>query len=108
MDEVMENLVFQIIAVAGDARCKATEAILNAKKNKLDEADRLIKEAREGIVPAHQLQMDLIVDESRGNKQDMNILLVHAQDHLMTAMMFIDLAEEIVDIHKTLWDKISK
>ncbi len=28
--------------------------------------------------------------------------MVHAQDHLMTSLTFIDLAKEVVDIHERL------
>jgi PTS system cellobiose-specific IIA component len=35
-----------------------------------------------------------------GEKVDIPLLLIHAQDHLMTSMTTKDLAIEIVELHK--------
>ena len=42
----------------------------------------------------------LLQEEASGNEQSINIILVHSQDHLMTAMTVRDLAIEIIEIYR--------
>ena len=50
---------------------------------------------------AHKIQTALIQQEVNGEKFDIPMLLIHAQDHLMTSMMTTkDLAIEIVELHE--------
>ncbi|CZR99076.1 Lichenan-specific phosphotransferase enzyme IIA component [Clostridioides difficile] len=65
----------------------------------------MLKESKEVINKAHRYQTELIQNEASGNKTEMSVILVHAQDHLMNAMNFQQLAEEIVDLHLKLQDK---
>ncbi|MGL4874135.1 MAG: PTS lactose/cellobiose transporter subunit IIA, partial [Clostridium sp.] len=39
------------------------------------------------------------------NKTEVSLLLVHAQDHLMTTMTLKDIAAEIIDIREELLKK---
>jgi PTS system cellobiose-specific IIA component len=48
------------------------------------------------------VQTELIgLDEGEG-KVPVNLIMVHAQDHIMTAMLARELIEEIIDIHRKL------
>ena len=42
----------------------------------------------------------VIQNEAGGEKTDMTLLMVHAQDHLMNAMTVKDLAAELVEIYE--------
>lgn len=48
------------------------------------------------MLAAHLIQTQLIWEDEGQGKIPVNLILVHAQDHLMTAMLCRDLAEEIV------------
>ena len=48
------------------------------------------------------MQTELIQAEIRGEKTPLNLLMVHAQDHLMCALVVIDLAQEFIDVYKKL------
>lgn len=100
----MIQISFGIIAHAGDAKSLVKQALKLAKKEKLEEARQLIKEAEETLVKAHRIQTELIQAEAKGNKTDMSVVLVHSQDHLMTTMNYLQLATEIID----MYDFISK
>lgn len=80
----------------GDARSKALCAIGEAREGNFGEAQRLLEMASQEINKAHELQTELIQNEVRGNRMEMSLLMIHAQDHLMNAMTVRDLAEEIV------------
>ena len=44
----------------------------------------------------------MLTEEARGNHAKLTLLVVHAQDHLMTAITYIDLAQEIVEVYKQM------
>lgn len=92
----MEEIIIGIIVHAGSARAQAIQAIQAARGGKLEEADTLLAEAQTSLIAAHGVQTELIQAEARGENQDMSLLMVHAQDHLMTAMSVKDLAKEMV------------
>lgn len=105
MDEKVMEISFNIIAHAGDAKGLAMEAIKDAKSGKIADAREKVEAARKAFVEAHHFQTELVHAEARGEKTEMSVILVHAQDHLMTAMTFQQLAEEIIDIYERLEQK---
>ena len=57
------------------------------------------------MTKAHRFQTELIQNEANGNKTEMSVILVHAQDHLMNAMNFQQIAEEFIDLYETINNK---
>ncbi|WP_205317614.1 PTS lactose/cellobiose transporter subunit IIA [Oceanobacillus zhaokaii] len=96
----IEEISFQIILYGGNARALAMEAIQHAKVDEFDLSEQKLQEANEEMSKAHRYQTDLIQGEARGEEIEIRLLLIHAQDHLMNAMTVIDLAEEIIELHK--------
>lgn len=98
----MENqeIVMGIIIHGGNARSCAMRAMAAAQHMKFDEAQQLVGEANEELNKAHRIQTDLIQAESRGEKSELSLLMVHAQDHLMNAMTVRDLTLEIIALNK--------
>ena len=58
--------------------------------------------AKEAVNEAHHSQTEMIQAEIRGEKAPLSLLMVHAQDHLMTSLLCIDLAQEFVDVYKKI------
>lgn len=102
MDEKVLEISFNIIGCAGDAKGLAMEAIKLAKSGNIAEAREKIEESRQGMVQAHKYQTQLVHAEANGEKTEMSVILVHAQDHLMTSMTFQQLADEIIDVYARL------
>lgn len=96
------EMAFQTISAAGEARSEAAAAVQSAKEGDEAGAKEHLKKADEYISIAHNLQTDMITEEARGNPVEVNIILVHAQDHLTIAMMAIDHAEEMIEIYGRL------
>ena len=98
----MENEVqiINLIVNAGSARSSAVEAMQFAKAGDIAAADASIKAAEESVNEAHHAQTEMIQAEIRGEKTPLNLLMVHAQDHLMTSLLCIDIAKEIIDIYR--------
>lgn len=104
----MYETAFTLILNAGNSKSKSLMAIEEARDFNFEEAENLIKEAREDLKAAHQTQTELIQGEARGEKSELSLILVHAQDHLTTAMIMIDQAEEFLNIYRLLSKVIKK
>lgn len=99
MDE-QEQVVINLIVNSGSARSSAIEAIQYAKAGDLDKAAESLQQAKETVNEAHHAQTELIQAEIRGEKAPLNLLMVHAQDHLMTSMLARELITELIEIYK--------
>ncbi|ART75303.1 PTS lactose/cellobiose transporter subunit IIA [Sutcliffiella horikoshii] len=100
--EQLYDLSFQLILHSGNARSLAMEALLEAKKGEFQKASELMEDADEEFLKAHRYQTELIQEEARGDKYDIPILLVHAQDHLMNALTVKDLTREFIALYQKL------
>ena len=100
----MENMevVMGLIMNAGDAKNSAIEAIKAAKTGDFETAQAKLTAANEALVGAHKSQTELLTKAAQGEKIEIHIYMVHAQDHLMTAMTFLDLAKEIVELYQKI------
>lgn len=98
----MEETVFQIILHGGNGKSSSMEAIAAAKRGDFTEARAKLQEAADALNEAHHVQTSLIQGEIRGEKVEISLLMVHAQDHLMNAITLKDLATEFVDLYETI------
>lgn len=94
--------IMGLIINAGNAKSDAMEAITAAKFGDFDSATEKITSAEKSIVQAHHSQTGMLTQEASGNSIEVTLLTVHSQDHLMTAMTFMDLAKEIIDVYKKI------
>lgn len=97
-----EMIIFGLITSSGSAKSHAMEAIQHAKAGEIEAARQSISEAEKALTEAHKTQTSLIQGEARGEKTEISILLVHAQDHLMTAILMKDLAIEFIDLYEKM------
>lgn len=102
----MENLANSEIAMmmilhAGDATNLAMQALRLIRLKKYDEALIQVEAARKKSIEAHVLQTSLLTQLMNGESVEMNLLLVHAQDHLMNSLLTIDLTEELIEIFRS-------
>lgn len=98
----LEEQVMGIIINAGQSRSLCYEALRHAKKGEFSEADGLLKEAQEFANQAHLVQTKLIEADEGTGKTKMTLIMVHAQDHLMTSMLAKELVTEMIDLHKKI------
>lgn len=102
MDTVidLESSIMELIINAGQSKAFAFEALTCAKKGEWDKVDVLIEQSKEAANEAHRVQTTFIgLDEGCG-KLPITLVMVHAQDHIMTAMLARELIEELIDIYK--------
>ncbi|WP_048696818.1 PTS lactose/cellobiose transporter subunit IIA [Erwinia piriflorinigrans] len=96
----METTVMELIIQAGDARSCAMQALRAARRYDWAEVDRHLEAATAAARSAHKVQTALIGADEGVGKVPVNLILVHAQDHLMNAMLCRELAEETVILHR--------
>lgn len=93
---------YSMIASAGDAQALQFKAIEDAKKADFVAAEKKLEEANTLLIKAHQLQTDLIKDEANGKKNDLSVLLIHAQGYVNIAVLNRKLVKQIIDIYREL------
>ncbi|MFP4199252.1 MAG: PTS lactose/cellobiose transporter subunit IIA [Halanaerobium sp.] len=99
--ELEENLI-EIISLSGEVKKNFLKAVKHAKKNEPQIAAEVFAEADEKLIKAHLKQTELINKEAGGEKLESSLLLTHAQDHLMTAILLKDMAKEFMDLYQRL------
>lgn len=100
--DTIEMKAFHLILHGGNARSCSMEAIDCAKRGEFTEAEAKLQEALEELKEAHRVQTDLIQKEAGGEKTEVTLLMVHAQDHLMNAITVKELASEFVELYKKM------
>lgn len=98
----METTVMELIIHAGEARSCSMQALRAARGYDWQEADAQLTAASVAAKAAHKIQTALIGADEGVGKVPVNLILVHAQDHLMNAMLCRELAEEIIGLHRQL------
>jgi len=93
---------FQLISFAGDSKATFLEAIKKAKNFEFDAAEELVNQGKAQLLKAHKLQTEKIQQESQGTPVPVNIILVHAQDHLSMASMAKERAIELIDLYRII------
>ncbi|MDR1794748.1 MAG: PTS lactose/cellobiose transporter subunit IIA [Erysipelotrichaceae bacterium] len=102
------DVSMKIILHAGDARLKIEDALKEAKAFNFAKASELLASAHEYITLAHKEQTEIIQGEAQGQKHDLSILFIHAQDTLMTIMSELNLSKEIVASLQVLDERLRK
>ncbi|HAW8330907.1 TPA: PTS lactose/cellobiose transporter subunit IIA [Escherichia coli] len=92
-----EELVMELLVNAGQARSDAMEAIRCAGQKDWQGATQLMASSESACLQAHKIQTALISQDEGCGK-----ILIHAQDHLMNAILCQDLAREIISLRKEL------
>ena len=91
----LEEQVMGIIINAGQSRSLCYEALHAAKAGDFATADAKMQEAAHYSREAHLIE----ADEGEG-KTKMTLVMVHAQDHLMTSILAKELIAELIAIYR--------
>ncbi|MFB2905275.1 PTS N,N'-diacetylchitobiose transporter subunit IIA [Aeromonas jandaei] len=98
----LEEVVMGLIINSGQARSLAYDALNKAKEGDFVQAWEIIAESRQALNEAHLVQTKLIESDQGEGKIKINLVLVHAQDHLMTSMLARELVTEIIELHEKI------
>lgn len=106
--EELEKICFEIISNVGIARGAYIESIRFAKRGLWDEANDAINKGDNSFTLGHLAHATLIQNEANKIKTDINLLLIHAEDQLMSAESFKILADLFIESYKEIDDLKSR
>ncbi|MDU1829441.1 MULTISPECIES: PTS lactose/cellobiose transporter subunit IIA [Anaerococcus] len=101
-NEQIYETAFKIIVHAGESRSLSSEAMDAIENCKFDKANELLDKANQEFLQCHKIQTDLLTAEANGESSEVNIILVHSQDHLTMATMAMDNAKRYMNVYKKL------
>jgi PTS system cellobiose-specific IIA component len=99
--EGLENQIFEIITHAGTARANLYEALEATRNGDDAQSETLMKAAADEMTLAHNVQTQLITADLDGGT-DISLLLIHAQDQLMTTMSEQTLIEQMIKMQQEI------
>lgn len=99
VDDEKYEVAFEIIACAGDAKSLALMAIEEARNGNFEQAEKSGRSKRADGQGARCAER-YAAERSSGKSVELNIVLIHAEDHLTMAIMSIDFAEEFIELYK--------
>lgn len=100
--EGLEMICFQIISGVGAARSNYIEAIQKAKQGDFEGAEALIAAGQEEFLKGHEAHFGLLQKEAQGEQVGGSLILVHAEDQLMSAEAFKIIAEEMIASYRRI------
>lgn len=98
----IEAAAMILVGNAGEARSLAFEALSLAKRKDYKGAKDLLDKSKKASLKAHEMQTELICREADGEGIELGLLMVHAQDHLMTSILARDLIGEMIELYEKL------
>jgi len=101
-EEMNEQIIFKLISFSGEARSNIYEAYELVMNGEYEKAEEYLKKADKTILEAHSVQTSLIQKEAQGIHTDITLLMVHAQDHLMSTLLSKDLIKNMIHMQKEI------
>ncbi|MEY8462095.1 PTS cellobiose transporter subunit IIA [Streptococcus merionis] len=98
--EEVQVAAFEIILNSGNGRTVIHEAFAAMREGNYEDAAQKLEEANDEILLAHQAQTRLLQEYAGGTEIKIEIIMVHAQDHLMTTMTLREVALEMLELYK--------
>lgn len=102
MTPEQETFCLELITRAGNGRAEAYDALRAAKSGDFAKAAEHLAAAERELGAAHTAQTKLLAGEAQGVGMTPSLLLVHAQDQLMTAISERTLIGELIELYRRL------
>lgn len=102
MTEAFETACFGIITYVGTARSCFINAVQRAKQGDFEAAEEQIRQGDEAFTQGHHIHADLLAQDANGELNESGLILMHAEDQLMSAETFRIMAVEFIEVYKKL------
>ncbi|APX71304.1 PTS lactose/cellobiose transporter subunit IIA [Companilactobacillus allii] len=102
MDEKQLKRAMELISVAGTAKSQCITAMSTAETGDIKKAREELKEAHKTLHEAHNIQTKWMTDEMNGEKVEKSIMLIHSQDHFISADIMMTVAEKVINLHEEI------
>ena len=100
--EELQVVAFEIILHSGSARTSVHEAFADMREGHYNEAAEKLEVANADLLEAHHAQTNLLQEDASGTDIKIEIIMVHAQDHLMTTMTLREVALEMLNLYRKI------
>ena len=95
-----EQYSFQLILHSGNARSTPYEAL---KSNAFKEGEKKLSIAKEEMVEAQKLHAKLLrIMANQEGELDMNLLLIHAEDHIASSSIAVEMSGELIELYERM------
>lgn len=101
MEEIYE-IAFGLILHAGNSRSLSINAVKDAENGNFKVAKEKLKEADHELQLAHTVQTTMLQAEADGAENEINLLMIHAQDHLSMALSQKEVSRQILRVYERL------
>lgn len=95
-----EQIAFQLILHSGNARSKVIQSLREYRAGNMEAAGKLLKEAEADLSLAHDIHFQMVQKEASGQNTEFTLLLMHAEDHLMSTLSMKELVKEMLELFK--------
>lgn len=95
----IEHVSMNIILRASNAKKYLYEALNHARETEFSQIEAPMKHVADELLEAHKLQTKLIQEDTQRGLENVPVLLIHAQDHLMSVISEKSLVEEMIEIY---------
>ena len=108
MTEELELTLFQIITAAGGSKSNYIGAIEEAKAGNIEDAKQMVLDGDNFQSQAHDPHSKLLMQEAQLAMEGKNsadlvcLLLIHAEDQMMSCEVFKAMAEQFIDLYERL------
>ena len=76
--------------------------LLEKREGFFEEAQELIRQGDQAFTEGHHIHADLLALDANGELNQSGLILMHAEDQLMSAETFRIMAEEFIEVYKKL------
>ena len=90
------------IKLYGNARGYASEGVELLKQKNFEQAKQSIQKAQDEILISKRKHAELLRDLSSKSCNEINLLLIHAEDHVSSSDLALNFAVELFDIYEIL------
>lgn len=97
-----EEKCFQLILHSGNARSLSQEALTIAKEEKIEAAKKRLEESKIELLEAQKLHAQMLRDMANAEEVKVDLLLIHAEDHVASSQCHLSLATEIIELYERL------
>ncbi|WP_338324929.1 PTS lactose/cellobiose transporter subunit IIA [Metabacillus mangrovi] len=96
----LELIPFQIISEVGAARSSFMEALMHGRKGEYAEAKEKVLEAQAYLSAGHKVHAGLVQKEAAGEEVKVTLLMVHAEDLMITTETMGEMVKEMIHMYK--------
>lgn len=97
-----EKAIMTMIANAGEAKSYGFEAMQQARAGKYKEAEESLKKGNKAAIEANKAHFSMLGGD---HETEFSILLMHAEDQMITSQLILELAVEMIEMNKKINEK---